>query len=133
MSQYFPHRRFGFIEISNKTETILSWKKFRRAGLFGDDRSPESEKCRRTVADPARSPRHINAFDRGEFAECAGEVAAVRARGARDPVRIDNFPAQPLQPFSLRVFGSYVHRQFELRLRDSAWKMQVGPERQFLR
>jgi len=96
MSQYFPDRRLGVIGISNKTETILSWKKLRRAGVFGDDRSPEREKCRRTVADPASAPRHINAFDRGEFAERAREVAAVRARAARDPVRIDNFPAQPL-------------------------------------
>src|SRR2546421_12562752 len=99
MSQYFPDGRLGVIEISNKTETILSWKKLRRAGVFGDDRSPEREKCRRTVADPASAPRHINAFDRGEFAERAREVAAGRARAARGPLRVANIPAPPVSPF----------------------------------
>ena len=68
------------------------------AGVFGNDRPAQCEKCRGPIADPTGAPCYVDTLDSGEFSESASQIAAVRARGARNPVRIDNFPAEPLSP-----------------------------------
>src|SRR5438067_1711066 len=96
VAQHFFNRGLCLTRVSHKTESMVRRKITSCARVLRNDRPPESEKSCSAIADPAGSPCHINAFDRGEFTDRAGQVAAIRPRRPRDLVRIDNFPAEPL-------------------------------------
>src|SRR6266516_7996112 len=48
-------------------------------------------------------------------------------------MRIDTLPAEAFQPVSFRIFGSYIHCQFELSVPYARWETQVRIEGMFFR
>src|SRR5262249_10181086 len=112
----------------DKTKAVFRGEITLCAGVFGNYRTTQRQKSRSAIANPAGAPRHVNPFNRRKFSERAGEVAAISASGAGDPVRIDNFPAEMAQSFSFGIFRSNVHRELKPRLRHTRWKIEVGFE-----
>src|SRR6516162_9631112 len=92
----------------DKTESVFVWKKPLCTGVFCDHRATQRQKSRGAIADPAGSPRHIDALNRGELSKRASQVAAVSRKRGRHTVRIGDLPAEPAQSLSFRVLRSDV-------------------------
>src|SRR5206468_7498672 len=110
---YLAHRGLRLGGGSDKTESVFTGEITLCTGVFCNHGATQRQKSRGAIADPAGAPRHVNTLDCCELSKRAGEVAAVSSSRARDPVRIDNFPAEPVYSFSFGIPRSNVHRQLE--------------------
>lgn len=57
---------------------------------------------RSAIADLAGAPPDINSRGRGKLGKRADEVSAINTRGARHPVRVDDFPVEAAQSFPFK-------------------------------
>src|SRR5215216_2294844 len=106
----------------DKTKSTVGGEITLCTGVFCNHGAAQCQKSRSAIADPAGTPRNVNALNRRKLRKRAGEVAAVLPRGVRDAVRIDDFPAEPAQSFLFGILRSDVHRKLKSRLGHARWK-----------
>src|SRR5262245_31904715 len=121
--QHLANSGLGLGGRSDEMEAVFGRKITLCTGVFCDHRATQRQKSRGAIADPAGTPRHVDALNRSELSKRGSKVAAVRSKRGRDTVRINDQPAESAQSFPFGIFRSDVHRKLKPRLRHASWKI----------